>query len=111
MTTLSLRHAARDEQGRLVSRRGSGYVPLPAPTGNVPARSLPSFVVDIKQEILRAVATGGVVTRADIARAVDRKKSTWLIGHIEELVERGHLCKAAGVWKNGVTMYYYEVAA
>jgi hypothetical protein len=76
---------------------------------NVPTQELPSFVTDIKRDIIAAVRAGGVVTRCDIARAVGKKKTTWLINHIEELVKLGRLVKLASVWKNGVTMYYYAV--
>jgi hypothetical protein len=66
--------------------------------------------VDIKQEILRAVAAGGLLTRADIAKAVGRKKkSTWLNGHIEALVSSGHLARHAVQWRPNASQYYYEV--
>lgn len=108
MTVIDMRGAQRDERGNLTGW-GSGYVPPRPHLGNVPTQDIPSFVTDIKREILKAVRDGGVVTRHDIARAVEKKKTTWLINHIEELVKLGRLVKLASVWKNGVTMYYYAV--
>lgn len=86
---------------------GAGHVSLRAPTGNVPTFD---FRVDIRRDIYNAVVSAGrAVTRADIAKAVRRKKSRWLNERIEDLVGDGLLHRSHGYWKNGVVMYFYEV--
>jgi hypothetical protein len=111
MATLDLRTAPRNDRGQLVAGQGVAYAPGRAYIGAVVPLALPSFVVDIKQEILRAVAVGELLTRADIARAVKRKKSTWLNEHIEALVSSGHLRRHIGAWRSNANVYFYEVAS
>jgi hypothetical protein len=95
---------------RLVTMAGQGerHVSPRFPSGNV---SMPDFRVDIRRDIYQAVLVAGRgVTRAEIAKAVCRKKSRWLNERIEDLVRDGLLHRTHGFWKNGVVMYYYEVA-
>lgn len=111
MATLDLRRMPRDERGQLIAGQGARYAPQRAYMGTVVPLALPSFVTDIKQEIIRAVAQSGrMLTRADIAKAIGRKKkSTWLNGHIEALVSSGHLRRHVGAWRRNASVYYYEV--
>lgn len=84
---------------------------------NVPARSqsrsvnLPDFRVDIRRDIYKKVVEAGrAVTRAEIAKAVGKKKTTWLNDRIEDLHRDGFLRRECSYWKNGVVMYYYSAA-
>lgn len=108
MAGIDLRHALRDERGRLV---GEGrHITSRDLSANVTSHSIPSFVVDIKREIYLAVLNAGrAVTRAEIAKAVSRKKTPWLNDQIEQLVELGYLTRRHGIWKNGCLMYWYEI--
>jgi hypothetical protein len=99
----------RDAAGNLLVGQGQCYAPQRTYTGSVVPLALPSFVVDIKQEILRAVAAGGLLTRQQIAKAVGRPKSTWLCNHIEALVSSGHLQRHVAPWRPNANQYFYEV--
>lgn len=105
---MDLRHAVRDEGGRLI---GEGQHDTSRDSrGNVTSHLFPSFVVDVKREILTAVYNyGGAVTRAQIAKMTGRKKTPWLHEHIEDLVRDGYLRREQGIWKNGCLMYWYEL--
>lgn len=108
MAVIDLRNAPRDERGLV--EQGSGYIPSYSQSGNVPSCDVPSFQVDIRREIYIFVMNAGrAVSRAEIAKAVNRKKSTWLDGVIEGMVWDGYLSRIPGVWKNGCVMYFYEV--
>lgn len=108
---LDLRAAPRDHLGYIEVGEGDNHVTPRAAPGNVQSNSVPSFAVDVKREILVALknAMGQPMTRADIAKAVNRKKTPWLSGHVEQLVEAGYVIREAGVWKNGCTMYWYSI--
>ena len=48
-------------------------------------------------------------SRADIAKALGLKKTNWLNGHIEQLVERGQLVKEMTTRPNGAAQFWYAV--
>lgn len=107
---LDLRSVPRDENGlalpALAGSNGTSY----DQNGNVTSHKIPSFVRDYDKEIYLFVATAGrAVSRADIAKALGLKKTPWLYGKINFLVEHGYLSSHHGIWKNGVVMYFYEV--
>lgn len=112
MTTLQLRDFPRDDAGKLAVGEG-GNETSRHQHSIVTSHKLPSFVQDVKREILQALyqQPGEVVSRAQIAKLVARKKSPWLIDNIEELVRRGYVHKTEGRWKNGCQMFFYHVAA
>ena len=110
MAVLDLRRLERNDTGKLVGW-GNGYMTEQSSYRNVPSAPVPSFVVDLRREIYVAVRNAErAVSRAEIAKLVQRKKSTWLNGLIECLVVDGHLHRTTSRWKNGVAMYFYEVA-
>lgn len=86
---------------------GSRNTPSYSQSRNVPAHD---FRVDVRRDIYNAVLLArGAVTRAEIAKAIGKKKSTWLTERIEDLVRDGLLCRENAYWKNGVIMYFYQV--
>lgn len=106
---IDLRDAPRDEKGQLLLP-GFSYVTSQEQNGNVTFHRVPQFQVDIRQEIYLFVRDNPHVSTGQIAKAVNRKKSPWLIAKIKSMVESGHLRQNHSVWKNGVLMYLYEVA-
>lgn len=50
------------------------------------------------------------VSRGDIAKHLNLKKTGYLHGHIEALVEAGRLARANGQHTNGVLKYLYTVS-
>lgn len=112
MPAVDLRGVERDEHGRIVKvEEGGGNVPSRSSSGNVPSRSFPSFPESIERRIWDAVASapGGWMTRADIARALGLKKTTWLNAKITQMVTDGYLVTHQGTWKNGCAIYWYGV--
>lgn len=107
---LNLRNAPRDGDGQLAVGEGQNLTSRDS-IGDKTSYRVPSFVVDIKREILQAVydASGVALTRAQIAKAVGRKKTPWLTNQIEELVKRGYLVREHGTWKNGCLMFWYRI--
>jgi DNA-directed RNA polymerase specialized sigma subunit len=100
--------------------RGEDGLPLPALAGgdvtsrnqnsNVTSRNLPSSHRDVEREIYLFVSTSGrAVSRAEIAKHLELKKTNWLFGKIDSLVSSGFLSRNHGRHKNGVLMYFYEV--
>jgi hypothetical protein len=49
------------------------------------------------------------MTRGEIAKGLDLKKTSWLNGIIECLVTDGYLVRHEGTHTNGVGMFWYEV--
>jgi hypothetical protein len=47
------------------------------------------------------------LTRLEIARAIQRRKTPHLINIIEEMVSKGWLARTQGMFHNGVVVYYY----
>ncbi|HVU11266.1 MAG TPA: winged helix-turn-helix domain-containing protein, partial [Phototrophicaceae bacterium] len=72
------------------------YSPPPAPR-------------DVRRAIYNAVYSQGRANRADIAKALNVRKTPWLRDHIERLVTEGYLVKIEGVEKNGALKFLYEV--
>lgn len=71
----------------------------------------PLAPVHIRTRILQVVRNAtGAVSRADIAKALNIKKTPWLIASIEGLVLDGFLARTYTIRPNGVVMYWYEVA-
>lgn len=108
---IDLRNAMRDETGVLIGE-GSSHDTSRYQNSHDTSRNLPVFSPDIKTAIYKFVLeSGGGVSTAQIAKAVERKKSPWLVGKIKELVSDGYLTCNHTTWKNGVLMYLYEVAS
>lgn len=64
----------------------------------------------IRTRIYNAVVkANGVVSRADIAKALGVKKTPWLLQSIEGLVSDGYLTRTQTIRANGVVMFWYEV--
>ena len=92
----------------LVAGKGSRSVQECTQNRNIP---LPDFRVDIRRDIYSAVIKANrPMTRAEIAKAVGRKKTTWLTERIEACVADGLLTRSQSYWKNGVVMYFYAAA-
>ncbi len=107
---VDLRNAPRDEHGRIAVEQGAIHVPSHEGVRFVSSHGLPSFAVDVKREIYVAVANiGGWVSRDEIAKAIGRKKSSWLNSHIEQLVKDGYLTRTQVLRYNGMVMYFYMV--
>lgn len=69
------------------------------------------FRVDIRHDIYDAVIRADrALTRNEIAKAVGRKKSTWFNERIEDCVTADLLVRYEGYWKNGVLMFWYDIA-
>lgn len=67
---------------------------------------------DTRRLILKAVADSAQpLTRTQIARAIERKKSPHLIDLIEELVQEGRLYCEIKTFHNGVKGYVYAAPA
>jgi len=49
-------------------------------------------------------------SRADIAKALNLKKTNWLNESIERLVQSGHVVKEKTTRPNGAIMFWYAVA-
>lgn len=106
MTTLDLRAMPRDERGRLLVGEGSGYDTSRYQYGHDTFPHEPT----IRERIYAVVlASGGAVSRTQIAKALGLRKTPWLISSIESLVMDGYLGRQHHAWKNGALMYLYEV--
>lgn len=68
---------------------------------------------DVRRDIYNAVYSAGQsVSRADIAKTLNLKKSPWLCQHIERLVDEGYLIKFVGVAPNGIApKFTYSIAS
>lgn len=90
---------------------GEGSCNEQAHTANrhVPVYEAPLRQKTTRERIYEAVAkSDGAVTRAQIAKAVGIRKSTWLCSVIEGLVSDGYLHRTQSHWVNGVVMFWYE---
>lgn len=105
--TLDLRYFPRNGQGILAVGEGD-YTTSQYQPGHETSRSLPSFVTDIKRDMLKAVREhGGFMSRAEIAKAISKKKTPHLVNNLEQLVEMGYLARSNSYWRNGCIMFYY----
>lgn len=81
---------------------------------HTPSRDVPVYAAPLRQKTTReriyeaCVKANGAVTRAQIAKAIGIRKSTWLCSVIESLVSDGYLHRTQSHWVNGVVMFYYE---
>jgi predicted transcriptional regulator len=50
------------------------------------------------------------LTRLEIARAIQRRKTPHLIAIIEEMVRKGWLIRTSSSYHNGVVVYLYSAA-
>lgn len=66
---------------------------------------------DVRIEIWNMVkaANGAWVTRTEICKALKLKKTPWLNGHIERLVNEGYLEPYRGKCPNGYPKYWYRL--
>lgn len=107
---IDLRDVPRDESGRLLPSLGEAHGTSHNRIGNVTFHELPSFHRDYEREIYLAIATAGRgMTRAEICKSLNLKKTNWLVSKIERLVDSGFLVRIESRWKNGVVMFFYEV--
>jgi hypothetical protein len=106
---IDLREAPRDESGLIIPiEEGTSNVTLHDQNGNVTFHQIPNFTRDVKQQILMLLMVSPVMmTRFEIAKGLQLKKTPWLTAHIEQLVTDGYLTKTVTQWRNGVAMYYY----
>lgn len=101
MTTLNLRTAPRDGDGRLLVGRGE-------PSRDAYRHVTFSREISLDEQIYRIVwQSNGAVSRADIARGLGLVKASWLNAKIEALVSRGYLQRTHTLHKNGVVKYLY----
>lgn len=110
MTKIDLREAPRSSSGQL-ALPGFSIVTSQDQNGNETFHQVPNFQRDIKQEIYLYVQQHPNCSTGQIAKAVNLKKTPWLISKIKELVKDGYLTQHHTTWKNGVLMYLYEVAS
>lgn len=61
------------------------------------------------QLIWDTVSEAGWLSRLHICRAINRKKTPWLIGLIERMVESGYLVRELRPHLNGAMMYTYSI--
>lgn len=103
MATVDLRTAPRDSEGRLLVGRGES-----SREDSLHVKF--SREASLGERIYRIVwQSGGAVSRADIAKALGVRKSSWLNGHIESLVNRGYLTRTHRLQPNGVVKYLYTI--
>ncbi len=110
MAKLDLRTAPRDEKGLVSVEQGSSHTTSHYQNDSMRSHKLPPPPRDIRREIWLFVAgADGAVTRAQIAKHLGLKKTPWLNGVIEKLVDESYLLCYASTWKNGFPMYYYAI--
>ena len=98
------------EQLASLKGEGGGHATSQDQTSHVTYHTLPSFRRDIQRDIYGAVLSAGrAVSTSEIAKLLELKKTPWLRDRIERLVQDGYLIKTEGLWRNGVTMYFYDV--
>lgn len=64
----------------------------------------------IKREIYKVMEQNDGLTAREIANCIDRKYSTWLRNHIEEMVSIGDLKRIKRRSANGRPAYVYKIA-
>ena len=108
MSQLNLRQAPRTAEGLIAVGQG-GHATLRNQTSHETSHTPPSFAKDIKRDILTLLymRTGESLSRAQIAKALDLKKTPWLITNIELLVQRGYIQRIESTWRNGCQMFFY----
>lgn len=110
MAKLDLRSIPRNDLGKIAVGQGSGIATSQDQLSHDTSHAIPSFSVDVRREIYIAVMNADrAVSRAEIAKLVNRKKTPYLVEAIEDLVERGYLLREHGTWRNGTIMFFYSI--
>ena len=65
--------------------------------------------MSIKREIYSAIQDRGAMTVYEIAVAIDRKYSTWLRNHVDDMVVGGDLKRFKRPKDNGRPAYVYDL--
>jgi len=99
---IDMRNFPRDEKGELT---------ILSQNGDLTLNHQPPTFQDVREKIMLFVATSPApVGRSDIANYLGfNKRSPWLLGKIESLVEDGRLNRINGRARNGYLQYFYEV--
>lgn len=88
----------------------SGSVEERTPERRVPYKPPPQKR-DIERDIYNAVYNASrAVSIKEIAEAVGVKKTTWLRGHVERLVEERHLNRVEQPYRPGINKHYFTAA-
>lgn len=104
---LDLRNAARDEKGKI-----DPHATYRDSKGSVTSRAVSLSEPSTLEKIFMTVrdANGAWLTRAEIAKALDLKKSPYLHGLIEQLVRDGWIERYVGQSASrNMVMYWYRL--
>lgn len=90
--------------------KGRDYMTGRDQKGNVKSHDLPQAPLTLEQQIFNFVwASGGAVSRREIAKALGLSSTGWLNSKIDGLVEQGYLRRTAYAYRTNMNTFKYEV--
>lgn len=107
--TLDLRDYPRADDGSIWTGESGSHATARESTSHVKSHDAELAPVHIRAQIWKFVAlSGGAVSRAQIAKGINRKKAGWIDRHIEQLVQERWLDRTQSVRPNGAVMFWYS---
>lgn len=106
--TIDLREYPRADDGSILTGESGSHVTSQDANSHVTSRDVVLAPDPIRAIIWKfAALSGRAVSRAEIAKALGRKKSSWINPHIEGLVRDHWLERTQSQRPNGVVMFWY----
>lgn len=107
--TLDLRDYPRADDGSILTAESGSHTTPRDSTSHVASHDAELAPVHIRAQIWKfAALSGGVVSRAQIAKGIGRKKAGWIDRHIEQLVQDHWLDRSQSIRPNGAVMFWYK---
>lgn len=106
--TLNLRDYPRGDDGTILTGENESHTTPRESHSHVASHDAELAPLHIRAQIWKFVAlSGGAVSRAQIAKGINRKKAGWIDRHIEQLVQERWLERTHSQRPNGSVMFWY----
>ena len=107
--TLNLRDYPRADDGSIWTGESDSHTTVRESHSHVASHDSELAPLHIRAQIWKfAALSGGAVSRAQIAKGINRKKAGWIDRHIEQLVQEHWLDRTQSIRPNGAVMFWYK---
>jgi hypothetical protein len=107
--TLDLRDYPRAADGSILTGESGSHATTRESHSHVASHDSELAPLHIRAQIWKfAALAGGEVSRAQIAKGINRKKAGWIDRHIEQLVQDRWLDRTQSIRPNGAVMFWYK---